>query len=194
MTKITQLPADASPTTTDIVPTVDTETTTTKKSTLASLITLFFANIPSAVITNTSLKTGTGEPGGAWNAWTPTFTSLTLGNGTASFYYKQIGKTVICRVALTFGSSSSMSTAPKFTLPVTAASISTNTYLGTCRILDAAVAGYVANFMLDSTTTVTILGVSSLGTYAGEYGLASAVPFTWGTGDGFFGVFIYEAA
>lgn len=46
MVKISELPPDASPTTTDLVPTVDTETNLTKYSTLANLITLFFNNIP----------------------------------------------------------------------------------------------------------------------------------------------------
>jgi len=56
MTKISQLPSDSSPTTTDYVPTVDAETTTTKRSTLANLITLFFNNIPNLKITTASIQ------------------------------------------------------------------------------------------------------------------------------------------
>lgn len=56
MTKISNLPSDSSPTTTDLVPTVDVESNTTKKSTLANLITLFFNNIPNLKITTASIQ------------------------------------------------------------------------------------------------------------------------------------------
>ena len=46
--KISALPSDGSPTTTDKVPVVDTETTTTKRITILDLITLIFNNIPAA--------------------------------------------------------------------------------------------------------------------------------------------------
>jgi hypothetical protein len=45
--KISALPSDASPTVTDKVPMVDTETSTTKRVLISDLITLFFNNIPS---------------------------------------------------------------------------------------------------------------------------------------------------
>lgn len=44
--KISQLPQDASPTTTDSIPTYDVETTLTKRVLISDLITLFFNNIP----------------------------------------------------------------------------------------------------------------------------------------------------
>lgn len=48
--KISQLPTDTSPTLTDSVPTLDNETTTTKKTTLQKILDLFFtiANMPTA--------------------------------------------------------------------------------------------------------------------------------------------------
>lgn len=65
MTKISNLPADSSPTTTDVVPTVDVESNTTKKSTLANLITLFFNNIPSNVVSAPKIDFG-GAGSGVW--------------------------------------------------------------------------------------------------------------------------------
>lgn len=50
MVKISQLPPDSAPTTTDKVALVDTETNTTKRALLSALITLFFNNIPTGTI------------------------------------------------------------------------------------------------------------------------------------------------
>ena len=62
MTKISQLPVEPSPSTTDVVPMVDVETNTTKKSTLSSLISLFFNNIPSGSIDSDSIEDGAITP------------------------------------------------------------------------------------------------------------------------------------
>lgn len=72
---------------------------------------------------------GTGEVAiggtpmsGAWQDWTPTYTNITVGNGTVVAKYKQIGKTVHFIWILTAGSTSSISNANRITLPVTPAS------------------------------------------------------------------------
>lgn len=78
MTKISSLPSDSAPTTTDSIPTLDAETLTTKRVTLASLITLFFNNIPNNTVKSPALalsnaldstngvksQTNTGSAGG----------------------------------------------------------------------------------------------------------------------------------
>jgi len=55
----------------------------------------------------------------AWQSWTPTWANFTINNGTNDAKYMQIGKTVFFRVVTTLGTTSSMGTAPTFTLPVT---------------------------------------------------------------------------
>lgn len=54
--KISQLPADSAPTIGDSIPTLDNETSLTKRATITDLITLFFNNIPA----------GTGSPITRW--------------------------------------------------------------------------------------------------------------------------------
>lgn len=145
---------------------------------------------------------GTGEiqlngidMSGGWTAYTPTTTGVTLGNGTYYCAYKQIGKTVFVRFKLSFGSTTSFPGTPKFSLPVTAKSSVVQGYAGGgLRILDSGVAGYPGVVYLETSTVFLVFGTSSLGTYAGEYGLASTVPFTWGTNDALQGIFAYEAA
>jgi len=107
MTKISLLPTDTAPTFTDYIPSLDSETSTTKKLTLQALYNLFFGNTTSA-----------------WQSWTPSFTALTVGNGTLSAYYLQNGKTVHFRIYLIFGSTTSLPSATDVysTLPVNASS------------------------------------------------------------------------
>jgi hypothetical protein len=65
------------------------------------------------------------EVSGSWVAYTPTLTNITLGNGTLTGRYKQIGKLVFFEVTLTFGSTTTLATvanytqSPRFSLPVT---------------------------------------------------------------------------
>jgi hypothetical protein len=58
--------------------------------------------------------------GGAWTTWTPTFTSLTIGNGTVTARYSQIGKNVSFQLRVLFGTTTTLTTsALSFTLPIT---------------------------------------------------------------------------
>ncbi len=54
-----------------------------------------------------------------WQSWTPTWVNLTIGNGTNDAKYVQVGKTVFYRLLTTFGSTSNLTGAATFTLPVT---------------------------------------------------------------------------
>lgn len=79
-------------------------------------------------VTSTSIAAGAVQPqalvagtgtGWSWQSWSPTLTNLTLGNGTVSANYIQMGKTVYFRVRFTLGTTSAVGTAPTFSVPVT---------------------------------------------------------------------------
>jgi hypothetical protein len=121
---------------------------------------------------------------GAWSTWTPTFTNLTVGNGTVVAKYKQIGtKTYAIKVWITLGSTSSVGTNPSFTLPFTSA----NTQLipfGSGSISDASPAGfYDSCLQLKSATEVYIIVKYIVGSYIGLRGLTSAIPVTFAAND-----------
>jgi hypothetical protein len=64
------------------------------------------------------------EIGGVWKDWTPTWTASTtnpsIGNGTLLGRYSVVGKIVICKIFLQFGSTTTAgSGAYSFTYPVT---------------------------------------------------------------------------
>ena len=131
---------------------------------------------------------------GAWTSYTPTFTNLTVGNGTLSAEYFQIGKLVFVRVSFVMGSTSSMGSSPFFTLPITSDSDNQNT-LNLFYMEDVGVAGYGGVWVWRDANTVYLATPAVSGTYLGGNSLfTSTVPFTWGTNDFFRGIFVYGAA
>lgn len=151
-------------------------------------------------IDNTNLSTLTGELGGAWKSWTPTWTNFTVGNGTGNYKYIQIGKTVIARFSFIFGSTSAMGSNPTLTLPVTpnASYINTNqrTYMsGDLHIEDNLTAGYNGWVRFQGSPVVLAIGVyNTSATYSVLNGMSATVPMTWATSDFFYGQVVYEAA
>jgi hypothetical protein len=132
---------------------------------------------------------------GAWTSWTPTWTNLTVGNGTVVARYCQVGKIVQAFIGFNMGSTSSMGSGPFFTLPVTAVAPGSNTPLGIMYLEDSGVAGFIGNIAYRTTTTSQLYAISANGTFLGGNSfLTSSTPFTWGTGDFFNGYFSYEAA
>jgi len=128
---------------------------------------------------------------GGWTSYTPTFANFTLGNGTISAAYVQIGKTVLVRVKVTLGSTSSMGSAPTVSLPVTgqASGLLFSAYLA-----DASATDFVGNAYIASSTTVGIRMINVSATYATTASVSAAAPFTWTTNDSFSFAIEYEAS
>lgn len=114
---------------------------------------------------------------GAWTTFTPTWTNLTVGNGTVVGRYSQLNDIVFVNVELTWGSTTSASGNVGFAAPV-----------GT----PLRVSSMSATFE-DSGTRYYIgsaMNISSLSrfdlfhTESGNTGIVNATnPFTWATGD-----------
>lgn len=131
--------------------------------------------------------------GGNWTSFTPTFTNITPGNGTLSGAYLKIGKMVMVRVNLTWGSTTSMSGAfSQFTLPFTADpdyEISGNTTLW-----DFGTAIYAGSVWMSGLSSVDLMVNNTAGTYQVISSMTGTVPFTWTTGDIFRIQMIYRTA
>lgn len=138
----------------------------------------------------------TAALGGAWTSWTPAWTNLTLGNGTVVAKYTQVGKTIMFRLKLTFGSTTSITAAfPGFTLPAAARN-------------DTTAAGSISFLYNDvgvvNVATLNIIGAGETkgyfttqvvsGTYPQESGITSTIPFAWATGDSATAIGYYEVA
>ncbi len=154
--------------------------------------------LPAGNIQPLNLQSGTGSSW-AWQTWTPTTTSMTLGNGTITAKYRQIGKTVTGILIFTLGSTSAVSSNPTFTLPVTATSdhsagTTPGIIIGMGWALDAGTIGYVTTIRSISTTAMQLEVLNSAATRLSMEAISSVSPFTWATNDRLGGTFNYEAA
>ena len=200
--KITELDANSSPASTDLIATVDDVggSPITKKTTIDELDDYLKAT--TKTLTN---KTIDGDDNTlqdipysaikevAWSSYTPSLTNITRGNGVLSFKYMQIGKTVFVRGSFVMGSTSSVSGVMTFSLPVTAQS--SQYLIGNARIYDPGVTSYyIGALWMNSTTSVQLLAQAAGGTYVTGTGTSSSVPMTWAQGDYVYLYLFYEAA
>lgn len=139
--------------------------------------------------------------GGAWISYTPTLAasggSPTIGNGTLTASYIQIGKTVHFKVRIVRGSTTNFGTGTcTLTLPVTAnESVDAYNIIGAWGGLDLAPAAYAGLIHINSTTTF-VMGLNHSTAAAGAQVsfVTNTVPFTWATGDIYHATGTYEAA
>lgn len=152
--------------------------------------------VGAGVITPAGLVSGTGSTW-VWQSWVPTWTNVTVGNGTVTAKYIQVGKTVIAKLTLQFGSTSAVSGDAQFTLPVTSTAVVTanSAVIGHALYTDDSASngsyGYVAH---SSTTGGAFRVLGAAGTYLTLATTSSTVPFTWATSDVLNATLLYEAA
>ena len=124
---------------------------------------------------------------GAWSSWTPSWTNFTVGNGTVTAKYVRVGRFIHFYVDVTLGSTSSMGTNARFSLPVTGVSrggTATTQPIGQARYWDTSASGtYQARLFYQSTTDATIQHLTVSGSNITSAGTASNSPFTWANGD-----------
>jgi hypothetical protein len=128
-----------------------------------------------------------------WTAYTPTLSSITLGNGTLAGEYQQIGKLVNVNILLTLGSTSSVATFPRFSLPVTSATSTVPIY-GNVNLIDTGTQFYFGVVAYENTTTVQIYAQDTALATAQRTFIGGITPFTWATGDVMSLSFTYKAA
>jgi hypothetical protein len=119
----------------------------------------------------------------AWISYTPTFTNLTVGNGTLTSKYCIIGKTMFLRFDLVGGSTSTITGVPTVTLPsgVTTSMVTVQP-VGVANVFQAGNVPFSAVTMIASSTTITPYLYNSTGTYSFYTAVASGVPATFGNG------------
>lgn len=131
------------------------------------------------------------EMPGVWASWSPTLTNLTIGNGSQTARYMQIGDTVFWYFQFVLGSTSAVGTDPQISIPVAAASHYTDDdpIVGEVQMLDA---GTSRNWSFATfTNTLTRFKFRHWTANAGGAGLVpipagstgATAPFTWTTGD-----------
>lgn len=132
----------------------------------------------------------------AWTAWTPTWTGLTVGNATQDSAYMRVGRLIVARLSITFGSTSSFSGAFTATLPVAANAAFVDFFsVGTALLKDADSSFKLGHVLMASTTAVKFTSFNVNATTRALYNAVSNTdPMTWTTNDAIFASFSYEAA
>lgn len=128
----------------------------------------------------------------AWTAFTPAWTNLTVGDGTNGGRYAKIGKTVVYEVLFIHGTTSSVGSAPYFTLPVAkSASFNANLPIGSVRFWDNNVTTWY-NGMQSADGYVFCFNAS--GTYLQNIYVTAGAPFTFAVNDYIAITGFYESA
>jgi hypothetical protein len=148
---------------------------------------LYFLSTSAAIFAEYTQSAGGGF---TFAAYTPTYTNITVGNGTLTARYGQSGKFVVVNWRLVLGSTSSIGSAPKITLPVTATN---NQSVGSAYYLDAATAEFIGLSRLFDTSNIQLIAPQAGGVNTAA-GLSSTFPFTWTTSDEIRITLVYEAA
>lgn len=146
-------------------------------------------------------------PSGAWTSWTPTWTTSSgantpsFGNATVNGAYTKIGRTVMFRLNITFGSTTNFGAAPTtgdnwwFSLPFTSAS--SNTVLGHWSGRPASSTSVMGSLVGASSGTVMQLDIdtgSPNATAITNVGVVDSLsPFTWANGNQLTALGFYEA-
>lgn len=146
------------------------------------------------------LTLDTTTTGDAWTSWTPSWTNLTIGNATVSAKYWKVGKLVVAKIDMAWGTTTSASSTILVSLPVTAKAVGAGTSnyapAGTAWFWDAS-AGVGWHFLPTFDSTTNLRFRQQNGTTGTGANVTSATPVTWtgsGTPDEFHIVVAYEAA
>ncbi len=126
------------------------------------------------------IEEGIEAIGGDWASYTPSITGGTVGNGTLTGSFVQIGKTVVFRAAFTLGSTSTITGNFSFSLPLTASS---GNFVATATIEDTGTARYFGMCYTSGTTAVDVYALSTSGANATIAPFSDTSPFTWTTND-----------
>lgn len=136
-----------------------------------------------------SAGAGVGTSLGVWTSYTPTVTGWTLGNGTVTGFYQQIGKTVFFHAAVISGSTTVFGANPSITFPVTASGAGRGTFWSVAQDVSTG-----DNYKLGESQSGTLVQMSSLGTNGLYVTMSSTVPFTFASGDTLVVSGMYRAA
>lgn len=117
---------------------------------------------------------------GAWVSYTPSWTNLTVGNGTVSAQYSYVPLGFRVQGELVFGSTTSISGTVTQTIPNSVSHSATGFSGGSCVILDAGTQLYAGSTIVVASATV----MNFVHGESGNSGLVNATsPMTWTTSD-----------
>lgn len=122
----------------------------------------------------------TAVPSTGWTAYTPSFSNITIGNGSTAFYYQKIGKVVHVRGLITYGSTTSFNGACDFSHPAMATTYNILHPMGYVEFYGSGLRhGRIVR--INDTYSRFVCDVVS-GTTVSNGELSNTYPFTWTSG------------
>jgi len=140
----------------------------------------------SAVTTSHDYKIAALEGQGTWTAYTPTWTALTVGNGTQAFYYSVVNGIMFIEGRLILGSTSAVATNPAFSIP-SGYEIAYGGFpaVGHVNIRDTGTAEYIGQVKSNGTggTSLLLKVVGAAGSYGNVTPITVSIPMGWAATD-----------
>jgi len=151
-----------------------------------------FPFVASTVLTAAQLN-GIGE---ATASWSPSYTNLTVGNGTVVAKFTRVNKLIYGYWKITLGSTSAITGAVRVSFPVSIATDNKEFIIGSTIFVDASTSTNYFGFLYNDTLADTMFGtvLNASATYATQQNVSATVPVAFATGDILKYSFLYEAA
>jgi len=117
-------------------------------------------------------------------SFTPSWTNLTVGNGTQEAYYWQLGGLQVFELIMTFGTTSAITGLPRVTIPNSATG-RLIPVASTCTLIDASAGTHYIGIgqVVTVGSAVDVYVVNASATRATREAVSSTVPMTWTTSD-----------
>lgn len=131
-------------------------------------------------------------PPTSYTTWSPSYTNITVGNGTVTAEYVQIGPLCHAKFRLVWGGTTSYGSTPEVTLPIAGSGYAQHDVVGVCNFYDSSVGSGSREgglCLYDSSDRIFFIRASVAGGTIG-----STVPFTWASGDILSFSFTYRVA
>ncbi len=120
--------------------------------------------------------------------WLPSYTNLTIGNGTGVYYYQIVGSRCQVQGSFILGTTSSVGGLITAVLPIQRTSAyyaggTATPFIGACKIFDTGAAIFDCTPQSAATNTVSFYAKISSTAYVNLTGTTATVPMTWTTAD-----------
>jgi len=133
--------------------------------------------------------------GGTWQAYSPTYTNLTVGNGTVVARYTQSGKLITVFFSIVFGSTTSLTGGtPAVSLPANCAAGFNELVVVFGKCEDTGTAFYNGGAMIIDPDRFRWQVFPTNGAFLTSDNVSPTNPMTWTTGDKYSTSFTYEGA
>jgi hypothetical protein len=132
-----------------------------------------------AYLSGSVFELGRGVGQGLWQAYTPTLTNLTLGNGTKGGTWAQVGNVTCVEVNIVFGSTSSITGNVIVSLPTSNTNMTSSQILGDVTYFDSSAGQLYQGQAHHSSATEAVLRSAGSPLVL----ISSTVPMTWATSD-----------